>query len=234
MLVATNIERLISPFIDDCIRKSQVAYASVTEKRTCEICKADFDCIIWRKGNRGRYCSKSCATKAQWAKGKTIPKKDDIQNYRQIVIHGHPLAGKDGYVKEHRAALYAKIGPGKHPCHWCGKEVEWLPGNGMKGKALIADHLDENFLNNDPENLVPSCSVCNARRVVGSRKGRVRDTEVFIQHVSGCRERCVIRNCQRCGVEFKARPENIKRGWGKYCSKHCRAKMAGRSKKKKS
>jgi len=233
MFATITPERVISPFADDCIRKRErVRYDSLTEKRTCEMCKSDFDCRIWRKGNRGRYCSKSCATRAHWAKGKTMPKKNDIQNYRQLVIHGHPLASANGQVKEHRAVLYAKIGPGKHPCHWCGKEVEWLPGEGMKGNVLIADHVDENFLNNDPDNLEPSCSVCNSRRVVGSHKGRVLDSEVFIERLDGCRIRCVTRKCQRCGVEFKARLVNVARGRGKYCSIHCRAKMAGRKKTK--
>jgi hypothetical protein len=28
----------------------------------------------------------------------------------------------------------------------------------------------------------------------------------------------------RCGIEFEARLSDIKRGWGKYCSKSCKAK----------
>jgi hypothetical protein len=76
---------------------------------------------------------------------------------------GHPLAGKMGNLPEHRKVLYEKIGSGPHPCHWhpvsgCGQlNLQW--GNGIDG--IFADHLDEDRLNNDPHNLVPSCHKCN-------------------------------------------------------------------------
>jgi hypothetical protein len=69
----------------------------------------------------------------------------------------HPLAQKDGQLAEHRKVLYDKIGPGPHACHWgCGKRLEWGGWDGIH-----ADHLDEDRLNNSPENLVPSCLKCN-------------------------------------------------------------------------
>lgn len=72
----------------------------------------------------------------------------------------HPLARKGGLLGEHRKVLYEKIGPGPHLCHWgCGKLLEW---GGLSG--IVADHLDDDKLNNDPDNLVPSCSPCNCRR----------------------------------------------------------------------
>lgn len=78
--------------------------------------------------------------------------------YRMLTVHGHPLADQWGHVLEHRAVLYDMIGPGPHPCHWCGKAMEW------GGYSLTADHLDFNRSNNDPANLVPSCNPCNIRR----------------------------------------------------------------------
>lgn len=76
------------------------------------------------------------------------------------MMGGHPLAQTTGILAEHRKVLYDKIGPGPHYCHWnCGKLLEW---GGIKG--IIADHLDDNGLNNDPENLVPSCHRCNWNR----------------------------------------------------------------------
>lgn len=73
---------------------------------------------------------------------------------------GHPLAQSTGILAEHRKVLYDKIGPGPHYCHWdCGKLLEW---GGIDG--IIADHLDDNGFNNDPENLVPSCHRCNWNR----------------------------------------------------------------------
>jgi len=31
-------------------------------------------------------------------------------------------------------------------------------------------------------------------------------------------------NCKSCGTQFTARVADRKRGWGKYCSKSCKAK----------
>lgn len=85
--------------------------------------------------------------------------------------HGHPLASHHGELLEHRAVLYAKIGPGSHPCHWCGKLREWGGAGGIH-----VDHLDEDKLNNDPENLVPSCKQCNGNRGKGVVGGGLRTT----------------------------------------------------------
>lgn len=81
--------------------------------------------------------------------------------YRNLTTqYGHPLANSSGVVSEHRRALYDKIGPGLHPCHWgCGKVLEW---GGILG--ICVDHLDDDKVNNDPDNLVPSCLVCNMQR----------------------------------------------------------------------
>lgn len=79
---------------------------------------------------------------------------------RQKVV-GHPLAseGEAQMAYQHRYVLYEKIGPGAHPCHWCGKMVEW----GGKPR-LVTDHLNENRHDNDPDNLVPACVRCNSKR----------------------------------------------------------------------
>lgn len=87
--------------------------------------------------------------------------------YLQVRIPGHPLAGNSqGVMREHRKVLYDKIGPGDHNCYWCGRVVSWATGQNAI-KALIADHLDHNRLNNAPDNLVPSCNDCNGHRLTG-------------------------------------------------------------------
>lgn len=35
----------------------------------------------------------------------------------------------------------------------------------------------------------------------------------------------MIINCACCKKEVKVRPADVKRGWGKYCSKSCKAKV---------
>lgn len=76
----------------------------------------------------------------------------------------HLLASSDGQVAEHRLVLWGKLGcktlDCEHECHWgCGRVLTWGGTHGIQ-----ADHLDEDRLNNDPENLVPSCLTCNVSR----------------------------------------------------------------------
>jgi hypothetical protein len=80
----------------------------------------------------------------------------------------HPLASPKGWVYEHRAVLYDMLGPGSHPCFWCGKVLEW-------GQRLHADHLDHDRSNNAPINLVPSCLACNSARKEGDQIERWAD-----------------------------------------------------------
>ena len=80
--------------------------------------------------------------------------------YRDLHMQqGHPLARSGGLLGEHRKVLYDKIGPGEHPCYWCGRTLSW---GGLDG--IVVDHIDEDRLNNDPNNLVPSCNPCNIGR----------------------------------------------------------------------
>lgn len=39
----------------------------------------------------------------------------------------------------------------------------------------------------------------------------------------------VSRNCACCGASFKARPDSIAKGWGKFCSITCKAKVMKRT-----
>lgn len=77
-------------------------------------------------------------------------------------VFDHPLSDRTTLF-EHRRVLYDKIGSGLHYCYWsCGKLLNWW---GLSREEwLCTDHLDGDKLNNDPENLVPSCSTCNLRR----------------------------------------------------------------------
>jgi hypothetical protein len=71
-------------------------------------------------------------------------------------MQGHPLANKDGSIYQHRRVLYDKIGAGPHECYWCGAPIDW--------DTLHSDHVDSDGSNNDPENLVPACALCNHQR----------------------------------------------------------------------
>lgn len=104
------------------------------------------------KARTQRYCSNRCAraSRSAWR----VP-------YKAVSVPGHPLAGANGAIRVHRMVLFDKLGPGPQRCHWCGKAIEWT----AKGSArCLADHLDGDTHNNEPGNLVPSCSRCNTAR----------------------------------------------------------------------
>jgi 5-methylcytosine-specific restriction endonuclease McrA len=84
--------------------------------------------------------------------------------YFRYIWTGHPLAAAGGAVMVHRTVLYESIGPGEHPCRWCGRLVDW--GKSWPGDvgALVVDHLDHDRGNNALENLVASCQPCNLSR----------------------------------------------------------------------
>lgn len=141
--------------------------------------------------------------------------------YKYIKRKNHPLSTPSGRIPEHRVILYDKIGPGPHPCHHCGKPVDWMPGRHTARGALVADHLDDDSLNNDPANLVPSCHPCNS--IVRSGRG-IADEELFIVHADGKRSRAEVRHCEFCGREFLHRIADKRARSGRFCSPSHRAK----------
>lgn len=130
-------------------------------------------------------------------------------------IPGHPLADPDGRIAVHAVVLYGRIGPGWHPCHWCGKRIEWRPVGAPRKGRLVPDHLDGDPRNNDPANLVPACSGCNSGRGLPNRIAA--DESVLVR--GGTRHRAERRRCIRCSTEFLHRI--AAKSPGLYCSKAC-------------
>jgi hypothetical protein len=135
-------------------------------------------------------------------------------------------------IAVHRIVLLQKIGPGVHPCHWCGNPVKWLPvkpGKGGWNGVLVVDHVNNMSSDNDPDNLVPSCFRCNIFR----QKDEEMRKSLFKFKSNGDREKAVLRKCRVCGYKFLARMSEIicakSSGYrtGLYCSFKCQC--AGRT-----
>lgn len=129
---------------------------------------------------------------------------------------GHPLLAPGAtqpVIAEHRVILYARIGPGTHPCHHCGTPVTWTT-NGVVPGALITDHLNRDPSDNRPENLVPSCWSCNMRNAARA----LRPEELVVQH-GNATTRGEVRTCAMpgCPATFEVAPAKKRR----CCSRRC-------------
>lgn len=112
--------------------------------------------------------------------------------YRHLTKqYGHPLAGVNGVVQEHRKVLFDAVGPGPHRCYWgCGRDdLIWSGADGVN-----VDHLNGVKDDNRLDNLVVSCKRCNR---AGFRLGKRRR----LPHP-----------CHRCGEQTIN---------AKFCSRGC-------------
>lgn len=150
-------------------------------------------------------------------------RKDDASRSSRRMVYrpGHPLAGKNGYLSAARFELYEKIGAGPHPCYWCGTSVNWEHGQrGVRNGTLITDHIDRDWRNDHPANLVAACASCNTFRSREAR-ARVRPDELHIQ-VQGQKKRAIERQCETCGKTFLVPSAVMNRAnRGRFCSLSC-------------
>lgn len=134
------------------------------------------------------------------------PLRKRVKGYWAVLDPSHPLTmPATGYVAEHRMVLWEKLGPDAQPCHWCGRVVEWLTPH---PDGLVVDHLDGSRDNNDPGNLVPSCSPCNVARDARARtqcaEGHDLTPENTLVLVKGnvTRRRCKTCNARRARERY--------------------------------
>lgn len=135
-------------------------------------------------------------------------------------LFGHqPKRGRRVVVYKHKLILFEKIGPGQHPCHWCGASLRW--GHGTAEGIIVGDHLDGDPTNNHPDNLVPACNGCNTIRARTEFRPRIGDDEAVVVAPNGTRTRGGSLQCEVCGTEFVASVARIKRQTVRTCSRAC-------------
>jgi len=180
----------------------------------CEHCGAIFD-PKW-PGRPNRFCSRACYNAAGRGPLKAVTK---VQ--RQRYVPDHPIAPPSGVVAISRLVLYDKLGPGGHPCHWCGRTVTWRAAGGLAApNNLLADHLDWDNSNNHPDNIVASCNTCNAHRTRRGNRRLLGEEELTVMW-SGTKTRAIERTCEACGKVFLIPPSAMRGGRGRFCSRSC-------------
>ena len=180
----------------------------------CETCGKYFDPKA-RKYKPKRFCSRACYDAAGPLRGRP---KERVKDQRMVRAPGHPIAPPSGMLAVARLVLFDKVGPGPHPCHWCGVEVDWKTG--LVNGALIADHLNWDRNDDSPENLVPACLPCNTNRQREHQDRALQDDDLTMMW-GGYRTRAVRRECEFCGSEFLTIPAEVKKGKGRFCSREC-------------
>lgn len=183
--------------------------------RQCETCGKDFEPKAL-KTRPGRFCSLACYHASGTTRG--TPRKAEVKDQHRVTRKGHPVAPPSGVVAVARIVLYEKIGPGPHPCSWCGEEVDWKFG--LVPGALIADHLNWDRNDDSPENLVPACIPCNVNRQRKSEDRALKADEPTVLW-GGSRTRAVERTCETCAERFLTIPAEVKKGKGRFCSRSC-------------
>lgn len=175
---------------DECARAGEGTF----EHRKCLSCGTPF--TTYTSQNK-QYCSQKCKGVARRKPDSTL---SQIRR-NAYVPQGHPLAppGRRQVIK-HRLILWESIGAGPHPCYHCGDLVDWIPGNYTKKGSLVVDHLDRNPLNNELDNLKPSCQRCNKM----NSDRTVLDEEDYRLDSNGIRKRGKRLNCELCGTSFVA------------------------------
>jgi hypothetical protein len=143
------------------------------------------------------------------------------KDYKSFRSNEHPLLSTGNIfqvIAVHRFILYEKLGPGTHPCHWCGKLLTW---GGRGPTSIQTDHIDTVKSHNDPSNLVASCKRCNNMRTCTGINRPVGDNEIFIEqvHPDGhvTRVRALIFACEICGKPSRCPVSARNRGAGRFC-----------------
>jgi len=159
---------------------------SIADKKAAFNLRNTKQCSIPGCGQKTAYGRKDLCEKhymrlrRKGVSDKQMPKMEyrHSSGYKILRCPGHPLAMKrnSAVEYEHRVVFYDTNGEGPFMCHWCGAKLTW------DDKHMNVDHLNAVRDDNNPENLVASCGVCNTSRGVEKMKSAMRLMGKIIEH----------------------------------------------------
>lgn len=150
------------------------------------------------------YCSKECMNlhRKEIYKGENnpnafcrIPEMNKIIHcgYYWVYMPDHPLATKNGYIREHRLIAEKELAT--------NEQLICINGQNVLNPALDVHHIDENKLNNDVKNL------------------QIVTTSEHMQIHGEKKTKKVKKICKNCGKEYEV--INSRKETSKFCCKEC-------------
>lgn len=120
----------------------------------------------WREANPEKYAE----SQRVWRENNEGYTYADPRGYIRYVGYKHPASTPSGITGYHRIVLWDKLDGQDAVCHWCDKQLYWGKTYPQDNDALCVDHLNLDKSDNSPENLVPTCAVCNVTRPGGQNR----------------------------------------------------------------
>lgn len=124
----------------------------------------------------------------QWRTDNEGHTYESPDGYVKYIGYAHPATNASGITSEHRIVLWDKLGGKDANCHWCEKPLSWAKTYPEDG-AMVTDHVNTVKNDNRPENLVPSCALCNITREGGQNRKPSPNADRACGAVDGCDRR---------------------------------------------
>lgn len=160
-LVEFTFERRRGKARNYCTRACQTAAsmsAHLARQAGRDPCRID-GCETPSKSLKHRLCAKHETRLRRRNSLDTRPpitRRVDGRGYVMVKRPDLPITDPHGWVYEHRALLFDRLGGTTQDCYWCAQPLDW--------KDIVVDHLDEVKGNNGHANIVASCNSCNRAR----------------------------------------------------------------------
>lgn len=192
-------------------------------KISCKACGRVF-LVPKCHASRRIYCSADCADPHRKPKSATgenhhlwnggITEHADGYLYR--LVRNHPFGGSRNYVFDHRLVVE----------QWMREEVPdhrfltVIDGVSYLRPEIDVHHINLNKRDNRKANLL-ACTPSAHNDVHNGRAPMVGEVWPEIKGMVPYSPRWLVRVCKTCGINFRKKRSDVKRGGGHYCSRLC-------------